>query len=122
MYHQINNKSNFLTQRSRSINPAAEALLPLGTIINKHKTPMRSINNTINTYGIRHQAAPSMDLFRTREVDLSSSNNVFDQHKVAMATGDHSSVNLLDSRDGSTSFKEDRRSGLKFGSTILKTE
>ena len=120
MYPQINNKSNFLTQRSRSINPAAEALLPLGTIINKHKTPMRSTNN--NTYGIRHQAAPSMDLFRTREVDLSSSNNVFDHHKVATATGDHSSVNLLDSQDGSTSFKEDRRSGLKFGSTILKTE
>ena len=121
MYPQINNKSSFLTQRSKSINPAAETPLPLGTIINKHRTPMRS-SNKINTYGIQHHAAPNMDLFRSREVDLSNSNNVFDHHKVAAATGDHSSVNLLDSRDDGTSYKEDRRSGLKFGSTILKTE
>ena len=95
MYPQINNKSSFLTQRSKSINPAAaETPLPLGTIINKHRTPMRS-SNKINPYGsIQHHAAPSTDLLKTREVDL----NVFDHHRVAAVTlGDHSSVNLLES-------------------------
>ena len=45
-------KTSALTQRSRSINPArhfnltANNALPLGTIINKHSTPVRSSNFT----------------------------------------------------------------------------
>ena len=120
MYPQINNKSSFFTQRSKSINPAAETPLPLGTIINKHKTPIRS-SNKINTFGIQHHAAPSIDLFKSKEVNMT--NNVFDHTKIInTTTGEHSSQNLLDSQDGGNSYKEDRRSGVQYGSTILKNE
>ena len=81
MYPNIK-KSNFLTHRSKSINPTEP--LPLGTIINKHKTPMCS-SNKINSYGFQQtMVAPSTDMFKTTEVNLSTK-NVFD-HKIK--TGD----------------------------------
>ena len=81
---------------------------------------MRS-STKINTFGIQHHAAPSMDFFKSKEVNLT--NNVFDHTKIInTTTGEHSSQNMLDSQDGGNWYKEDRRSGVKYGSTILKNE
>ena len=79
----------------------------------------------MNSYGFHHNVAvPGMELHKTTEVDLSNK-NIFD-HKVVAAAGEdnlsYSSKHIFDSRKSTSSIIEDKRSGLKYGSTVLNTD